>query len=79
MMINLLISAFLGVLVGKIIDIFQSSKMKQNLIYICTGVFCTCMVGIYTMGTKLDPPVVVFHEVKKIIEGWDVAVADGTG
>lgn len=70
-MVNLFLSAFLGVFVGKIIDIFQCSKKKQNSIYLFTGILSVFVACVYTLDIQSDTPTFVSLEVKKLIDGWD--------
>lgn len=70
-MFNLFMSAFLGVLVGKVVDIFESSKKKQNSIYLFMGIMCVFVAYFFIQEERLDNPSCVYVEFKKIIDGWD--------
>lgn len=68
---NLLLSAFLGVLIGKVIDVLQKSKKKQKYIYIPMGIVFVVLALIYTLDGKSKAPSRLYIEINKFLLGWD--------
>lgn len=68
---SLLLSAFLGVLVSKLLDLHGSSKKRQNGIYIVAGLVCVLLACIYTQEGKAQNPTVIYTKINSIILRWD--------
>lgn len=70
-MFDLLLSAFLGVLISKLVD--NSSKMqgKQNVFYIVGCIGMMLLLWIYDLAGKLAEPPMGYVCIKSVIEDWD--------
>lgn len=70
-MSNLLLSAFLGVLAGKVIDALQKSKRKQIGIYFFMGAVWLILALIYIHERESNDPSEIYKFIDDCISNLD--------